>query len=59
MGRVTGVTISAFNHIKGEQFGLSLGLLNFAWEVNGVQVGLINIAQKNRSGIKVLPLVNW
>ncbi len=59
LGRVSGVTLSAFNHIKGEQFGLSLGLINFAWELNGVQVGLINIANRSRSGIRVLPLVNW
>ena len=59
MGRVSGVTVSAFNHIKGEQFGLSLGLINFAWELNGVQIGLINIADRNKSGIRVLPLVNW
>src|SRR5688572_21852853 len=59
LGRVSGVTVSAFNQIKGEQFGLSLGLINFAWELNGVQIGLINIAEKNRSGIKVLPLINW
>ena len=59
MGRVSGVTVSAFNQIKGQQFGLSLGLINFAWELNGVQIGVINIAEKSRSGIKVLPLVNW
>jgi hypothetical protein len=59
LGRVSGVTLSAFNQIKGEQFGLSLGLLNYAWELNGVQVGLINIAQRSKSGIKVLPLINW
>lgn len=59
LGRVSGVTLSAFNQIKGEQFGLSLGLLNYAWELNGVQIGLINIAERSRSGIKVLPLINW
>lgn len=59
LGRVSGVTVSSFNHIKGEQFGLSLGLINFAWKLNGVQIGLINIANRSRSGIRVLPLVNW
>lgn len=59
LGRVSGVTLSAFNQIKGEQFGLSLGLLNYAWELNGVQIGLINIAERSKSGIKVLPLINW
>jgi hypothetical protein len=58
LGRVSGVTLSAFNHVKGEQFGLSLGLLNFAWELNGVQIGLINYAANNPKGLRLLPLFN-
>lgn len=59
LGRVKGVTISSFNHIKGEQFGLSIGVVNYAWELNGIQIGLINYARRNRSGARVLPIVNW
>ena len=44
-GRVKGLTASAFNHIKGEQYGLSLGLVNYAWELHGVQIGLLNYAR--------------
>lgn len=58
LGRVKGVTISAFNHIKGEQFGLSIGLLNYAWELNGWQVGVLNYAGNNPKGLRLLPLMN-
>ena len=57
-GRVRGVTISAFNHVKGEQFGLSIGLLNYAWELHGLQVGLLNYAGNNRKGLRLLPIFN-
>jgi hypothetical protein len=57
-GRVRGITASAFNHIKGEQFGLSIGLLNYAWEVHGWQVGVLNYAGNNRPGLRLLPLFN-
>ena len=58
MGRVSGVTISSFNHVKGEQFGLSIGLLNYAWEVNGLQIGVLNYVDSNRGWKKLLPLMN-
>ena len=58
MGRVKGVTVSSFNQVKGEQFGLSIGLVNYAWELNGVQLGLINYARSNRKGLRLLPLFN-
>lgn len=57
-GRVRGVTISAFNHIKGEQFGLSIGLLNYAWELRGWQFGVLNYAANNSPGLRLLPLFN-
>ena len=44
-GRVRGVTVSSFNHVKGDQFGVSIGLINYAWELHGWQVGLINYAR--------------
>jgi hypothetical protein len=57
-GRVKGLTISAFNHIKGEQFGLSIGLLNHAWELHGWQIGVLNYAANNPPGLRLLPLFN-
>jgi hypothetical protein len=58
LGRVNGITISSFNHIKGQQFGLSIGLLNYAWELNGVQIGVLNYAGNNPRGLRLLPLFN-
>jgi hypothetical protein len=58
LGIFRGVTISSFNHIKGEQRGLSVGLLNYAWELRGWQVGLINYAANNPPGLRILPLFN-
>jgi hypothetical protein len=57
-GRVKGVTASAFNHIKGEQNGLSIGLLNYAWVANGLQLGVLNYVRDNPPGLRLLPLVN-
>jgi len=58
LGHVKGVSISAFNHIKGEQFGLSIGVLNYAWELHGVQIGVLNYARNNRKGLRLLPIFN-
>jgi hypothetical protein len=44
--------------MKGEQRGLTIGLINYTWELRGVQLGVINCAESNR-GLKCLPLVNW
>src|SRR6185503_8063826 len=57
-GSVRGVTASAFNHVKGDQRGLSIGLFNYAWELHGVQVGLLNYARNNSPGLRLLPLFN-
>ena len=57
-GSVRGVTLSAYNHIKGEQRGLSLGLLNTAWELHGWQIGVLNYARNNPKGLRLLPLFN-
>lgn len=58
LGLFRGISLSAFNHMKGEQRGLTIGLLNYTWELRGVQIGAINCAESNR-GVKCLPLVNW
>jgi len=57
-GRVSGITISSFNHVKGDQFGLSLGLLNYAWNLHGVQIGVLNYAKNNPRGLRLLPIFN-
>ena len=57
-GRFKGVSASAFNYIKGEQHGLTIGLLNIAGRLNGIQIGLVNYARNNPPGLRLLPLVN-
>jgi hypothetical protein len=57
-GRMKGLSISAFNQIKGDQFGLSIGLLNYAWELHGWQLGVLNYARNNPKGLRLLPLFN-
>ena len=58
LGVFRGLSLSAFNHMKGEQRGLTIGLINHAWELRGVQIGLLNCADSN-PGLKCLPLINW
>jgi hypothetical protein len=57
-GTMRGVSISAWNRTAGRQEGLTIGILNIADELHGVQIGLINIA-RNKARYRVLPLVNW
>jgi len=57
-GRMTGVSVSAFNRIRGEQLGLAIGILNYTSSLHGVQIGLVNWAGNNPSGLKLLPIVN-
>jgi len=58
LGTFRGVSVSAFNDIRGEQRGLAIGLLNIAEELHGVQIGLINIA-RNKESLGVLPFFNY
>lgn len=57
-GELRGLSVSAWNNIRGSQRGLAIGLLNIAEELHGVQVGLINIARNKRS-FSVLPFLNY
>ena len=52
------MSVSAYNRVRGVQTGISIGLLNYARELHGFQVGLINIARNNASPFRVLPLLN-
>jgi hypothetical protein len=53
-----GVSIAGYNRMQGDQFGLTIGLYNYAKRLHGVQLGLINNARNNRGLLRVLPLVN-
>lgn len=56
-GSLTGFSASVFNNIKGRQTGVSLGVFNYAYELNGIQIGLINYVRDN-SRYKILPIIN-
>jgi hypothetical protein len=54
-----GVGASAFNQVMGHQKGLTIGLINYAWSLSGVQLGLLNIVRDNPPARRVLPVLNW
>ena len=56
-GEFTGGSISAYNRILGRQHGLTIGLINYARALDGVQLGLINILDRP-TGRRVTVLVN-
>jgi hypothetical protein len=55
---MTGLSVSAFNRIRGEQRGLAIGIVNYAESLHGMQIGLLNWAENNPSGLKILPVAN-
>jgi len=57
-GVLTGLTAAAFPYIKGLLKGISLGVFNYAYEVSGIQIGLLNYVADNPPGLKILPLFN-
>jgi len=57
-GQMSIFSASAFNNIQGTQNGLTIGLVNFARRLKGVQIGIINIAKENPKYLRVLPLFN-
>ena len=58
-GKYSGIAASAFNYIKGEQTGVSIGIVNYAYKLNGFQIGLINYVRDNPDFLKILPLINF
>ncbi len=57
-GYMNGLSVSAVNRIRGRQHGLTIGIINIARDLRGVQLGLLNYAGSNRRGLRLLPLVN-
>ena len=37
---------------------MTIGIVNFAQNLNGIQLGLINIARNKSKSFQVLPLIN-
>lgn len=58
-GRVNGVNVSAFNDVRGTQQGLAIGIFNYARELDGVQLGLLNYAANKPRGTRLLPVLNF
>lgn len=58
-GRITGVTLSSVNAVRGYQYGLSIGLVNYAERLKGLQVGAVNIVRDNPAPFRVLPIINF
>lgn len=57
-GSFRGGSISAVNYIRGSQAGITLGLINYARALDGVQIGVLNIVGDAKSH-PVLPIINW
>lgn len=57
-GMMKGFSVSAFNQIKGDQVGVTVGVVNYTKRIKGVQFGLINIVRENPRGLRVLPFFN-
>jgi hypothetical protein len=52
-----GVGLGVLNAVEGVQHGLMIGLFNYARELNGVQLGLLNISE-NGGKRRRLPIIN-
>lgn len=57
-GSLTGLSVSAVNHVRGRQQGLTIGLFNYAKDLGGVQLGLLNYAGNNPLFLRLLPGLN-
>lgn len=57
-GRLQGLGVAAFTHVRGRQDGVTVGFINIAEELHGVQIGLLNYAGNNPDGLKLLPGFN-
>jgi hypothetical protein len=53
-----GVAVSAYTRVRGLQRGLAIGIYNSAYELHGVQIGVLNRAKNNKAPFKILPLLN-
>jgi hypothetical protein len=53
-----GFSTSTVNYYDNLQVGLSVGILNYAKKLSGVQIGLLNIAGNNPGWARYLPILN-
>jgi len=57
-GRLRGVSAAAYNDVRGTQHGLTIGIYNYTRQLNGVQIGLLNVARNNPQWARILPVLN-
>ena len=50
-----GIQVGAVNVVYGSAYGLQIAFVNFAEDLHGVQIGVLNF---NNSGFKCFPIVN-
>ena len=50
-----GVQIGAVNIVRGSAYGLQVGAVNFAEDLHGVQIGVLNF---NNTGLRCFPIMN-
>ena len=55
---MAGLAVSSFNYIKGTMKGVSIGIVNYAHQLKGIQIGLINIVKSNPKLTRILPVIN-
>ena len=53
-----GLSVSAFNHVQGDVFGVCIGIFNWANRVRGFQLGVLNHVRSNPKGLRWLPIFN-
>jgi hypothetical protein len=56
-GRLDGVGMAAVTNVRGVQHGLTIGLFNYAHDLHGTQIGLINISD-NGGSRRVIPVIS-
>lgn len=57
-GDLSGGAVSAYTRVRGRQHGITIGLLNIAHALHGVQFGVLNYAGNNPAPFKLLPVMN-
>jgi len=57
-GEMHGLGIGGVNYSSNLQVGLSIGIVNYTEHLNGVQLGLVNIARNKSKPFQIMPILN-
>jgi hypothetical protein len=57
-GETRGLSIGGVNYSSDLQVGLSIGIVNYTKHLNGLQIGLVNIARNKSKPFQILPILN-